>query len=82
MTNPFELIEVKLSNIETLLLDLKFPPTPSIEQAKDKPMSIDDLVKYTGYSKGYIYKGTSAREIPHTKPRNGKLCFWKAEIDE
>ena len=44
--------------------------------------NIEDLVAYTGLARGYIYKLTSARVIPHYKPLHKKLFFKRSEIDE
>lgn len=38
-------------------------------------LDIDDVVVLTGLSKGYIYKLTCKKEIPHYKP-NGKLIYF------
>lgn len=39
-------------------------------------LSVDEVAEYTGLSRSYIYKLTSARAIPHFKP-TGKMCFFK-----
>ena len=44
--------------------------------------SFVEAAEYTGLSKSYLYKLTSAGLIPHYKP-SGKLLFFKRqEIDE
>ena len=39
-------------------------------------LSIDEAAQYTGLKKSYLYKLTSAKEIPHYKPK-GKYCFFR-----
>lgn len=56
-------IQEKLDRIERLLLGTK--PVLTLEEACD----------YTGISRSYLYKLTSAGIIPHSKP-NGKLIFF------
>ncbi len=46
MSNPFEILENRLSNIEALLLDLKHPP----QTKEDKLFSVKDLAVYAGVS--------------------------------
>lgn len=43
-------------------------------------LDLDETVIYTGFSKGYLYRMTSERQIPHYK-KNRKLYFKKAELD-
>ena len=55
-----------------------------------KPMRINDLVAYTGFSKSYIYKKTSRkqqerdgdRKIPVHQPFGKVVFFVKEEIDK
>ena len=45
-------------------------------------LDMDDVVLLTGLSKGYIYKLTCKKEIPHYKP-NGKLIYFdRKEVEE
>jgi excisionase family DNA binding protein len=44
-------------------------------------MNVDELSKYTGFSKSYIYRLSSQRVIPHYKPVGKTLFFKKREID-
>ena len=39
-------------------------------------LTLDELSKYTGFSKSHIYKLTHKKEIPHYKP-SGKMIFFK-----
>jgi excisionase family DNA binding protein len=62
MTNPFDVIEARLSNIENLLLDIKHPPKAS-EPLPDR-ITLHDACELTGQSKGQIYKMTMLGTIP------------------
>ncbi len=56
-------IEEKLDRIESLLLGSK------------KVLTLEEACDYTGISRSYLYKLTSAGIIPHSKP-NGKMIFF------
>ncbi|MBT4399541.1 MAG: helix-turn-helix domain-containing protein [Bacteroidetes bacterium] len=45
-------------------------------------LSFSETAEYTGLSKSYLYKLTSAGVIPHYKPTGKMLYFKKTEIDE
>lgn len=57
MSNPFEVLEQRLSNIENLLLDIKHPP----KQTENKLYSVKELAAYAGVSelsiRNYIIEG-------------------------
>ena len=61
MTNleSMQSIEERLTNLER------------INQGAKTILTLEEVAKYTNYSKSYIYKLTSRREIPCYKP-NGK----------
>ena len=46
MNNPFELLEARLFNIESLLLDIKHPPV----ETEVKLLSVKELSAYAGVS--------------------------------
>ena len=46
MSNPFEALEIRLNNIENLLLDIKHPP----QNKENKLFSVKDLAVYAGVS--------------------------------
>ena len=39
-------------------------------------LTLEEAAQYTGMKKSYLYKLTSSRMIPHSKP-NGKNCFFR-----
>lgn len=44
-------------------------------------LNIDDLCRYTGLSKSWVYKKTASGQLPHYKPSGKILIFKKDEID-
>lgn len=86
MVNPFESIENRLSNLETLLLELKHCTLPDLvkESLNKEPkiVSLEKLIELRPVlgSKSTIYKKTYSGEIPHSK-RGKRLFFDLEEID-
>lgn len=83
MTNPFETIDARLSNIESLLLDIKHNPTKSEQQTEtDCWFDLNELCKYhpDKPSKATVYGWVNANTIPVHKGGK-KLRFLKSEID-
>ncbi|WP_018479361.1 helix-turn-helix domain-containing protein [Pontibacter roseus] len=77
MNNPFENISARLSNIESLLLDIKHinnqtPPKPD-------RCSFDEALEITGLSKSKLYKLTASKEVPHKRYGN-RLIFSRKEL--
>ena len=72
MTNleSMQSIEERLTNLER------------INQGAKTILTLEQVAKYTNYSKSYIYKLTSRREIPCYKPNGKQLYFKRTEIDE
>jgi excisionase family DNA binding protein len=79
MTNPFELIDARLSNIETLLLDIKHSKK---EIETDQWFNLNELCEYIPDkpSKPTVYGWVHAGTIPVHKGGK-KLRFLKSEID-
>ena len=44
-------------------------------------LTVNELVKYTSYSKSHIYKLTSGNLIPYSKPNGKTIFFDKDKID-
>ena len=57
MSNPFESLEARLTNIETLLLDIKHKEEPK----QSKMLSVKEIAKFAGVSelsiRNYILEG-------------------------
>lgn len=43
-------------------------------------LTIDEGAKFTGFSKGYLYKLARTKKIPHYKPMGGKIFFRESEL--
>lgn len=82
MENPFEIIIEQLNTIERKIeaveLSLNFKTE---NQTYSEVMSLNQLCEYCGFTKSYVYKQTSTREIPHYK-KGKRLYFKRTEIDE
>lgn len=80
MENPFDIINRRLTGIESLLLEIKHPiPTPG--ELKNDFLTIEEAASMLSVSVptvyGYVYK----KEIPYMK-RRGRLYFDRAEVSE
>lgn len=76
----FEQTQLDVAEVKNDLKKLK----ALIEKAEalsqtDDPQTIDDVVKFTGYTKPTIYNYCQKKSIPHIK-KNGRLFFFKSEI--
>jgi excisionase family DNA binding protein len=80
MNNPFEVIEARLNNIETLLLDLKYTPK---EQSKlsstDELLTVQDTAKFLSLSVPTVYGLISKGELPVMK-RSKRCYFSKVDL--
>lgn len=81
-SNPFEVIDARLSLIEQLLIEIKHrPPCESIGTTEQKQvLSLAEFCQYTGIGKQTAYRLTSRGEVPHSK-RGKRLYFDKAQVD-
>ena len=74
-TDRLEKISAQLAAIEQMLQEqrqLMF---------NKETLDLEEAVAYTRYSKGYLYKLTSQKQVPHFK-RGRKIFFDKAALDE
>lgn len=85
MQNPFEIIAARLSNIEALLIDIKYQPTTtpySYTTADPAPvLSAEQIKEMTGWPKGTFY--AKVREMPEGVVIRGKskrLLFDRAKF--
>ena len=83
MSNPFDLIDQRLSNIESLLIDLKFPVTPTPAPDPDKWLSVTELCNYLPEKPKpqTVYSWVNGLLIPNSK-KGKRLYFLKSEIDQ
>jgi excisionase family DNA binding protein len=80
MNNPFEVIEARLNNIETLLLDLKHTQKEQGEQPEiDELLTVQDTAKFLSLSVPTVYTLISKGELPVMK-RSKRCYFSKIEL--
>jgi hypothetical protein len=83
MNNPFEILENKLSNIESLLLDIKHNPKPASEPTEiDRWLNLSEFCNYhpDHPAKATVYGWITYKKVPYHK-HGKKLRFLKSEID-
>lgn len=82
MENPFEIIIEQLTSIEMRLATVEKKLNYSNEEENySTVMNLNQLCNYCGFTKSFVYKKTSTKEIPHYK-RGKKLFFKKEEVDK
>jgi excisionase family DNA binding protein len=80
MNNPFEVIEARLNNIETLLLDIKHNPKEQSQQAEtDELLTVQNAAKFLSLSVPTVYGLISKGELPVMK-RSKRCYFSKVEL--
>ena len=80
MTNPFEILEARLSNIENLLLDLKHnSKEPILQRAAEELLTVKQAAELLKLSVPTIYGYVQRQEIPVSK-RGKRLYFSKQEL--
>ncbi|MGP8215968.1 MAG: helix-turn-helix domain-containing protein [Bacteroidia bacterium] len=80
MTNPFETIDARLSNIENLLLDLKHTPKdPGNLPEADKLLNIQQAAELLNLSVTTVYTKVHKAELPVCK-RSHRLYFSKQDL--
>jgi len=62
-------LEERLKRIEALLV------------ANKEVLTLEEACEYTGISRSYMYKLTSAGKIPHSKPRRKAIYFDKKQLN-
>ena len=79
MNNPFEEIEVRLSNIENLLLDLKHQSKQVSTDQTEQLLTVQQVAEMLGLAVPTLYGFTHRNEIPFNK-KGKRLIFLKQEI--
>ncbi len=80
MNNPFESIESRLSNIESLLLDIKHPPFQETKNS-EKLLTVKEAAEFLNLTVPTIYTKTSKGELPFMK-RGKRLYFSSTELTD
>lgn len=82
MNNPFELIEKKLSTIESLLINLNEQPQASEhKKANEQFLTVQEAAKLLNLTVPTIYSKVSKGELPVMK-RSKRLYFSNIELME
>jgi len=82
MTNPFEVIEARLSNIETLLIDLKQQlQMVNTTDQPEKLLTIHEAAEFLSLTVPTMYSKVSKGELPVMKRAN-RLYFSRTELLE
>lgn len=81
MSNPFDVIDTRLTTIESLLLDIKHQRTDTAEKKvdEDEILNVRQASEFLNLAVPTIYAMTSNRILPHSK-RGKKLYFSKTEL--
>ena len=80
MSNPFEVLETRLSNIENLLLDLKHKPEKAEHKTQpEQLLTIQQASEFLNLSVHTIYSKVSKNELPYMK-RSKRLYFSRTEL--
>ena len=81
MNNPFEVIEARLNNIETLLLDLKHVPTEQSKRSAeaDELLTVQQTAQFLSLSVATIYGLIHKGELP-TMKRSKRCYFSKVDL--
>jgi len=81
MNNPFAEIEVRLSNIENLILDLKHQPKQVSTEQTEQLLTIQQASQFLNLSVPTLYGYVHRSEIPYMK-KSKRLYFSKKELFE
>lgn len=79
MNNPFELIEARLSSIETLILDLKQPTKVEPTEQPEQLLTVQEAAHFLNLTVPTIYSKVSKGELPVMK-RSKRLYFSNTEL--
>lgn len=81
MNNPFETIETRLSNIETLLLEIKHQPLKSEQptQAHDELLNVQQAAELLGLTVQTIYGKKARKEIPFMKMEDSNRLYFSRD---
>lgn len=64
MSNPFEVLEARLSNIESLLIEIKHPRTPSTEtQPENDLLTREQVCQLLSINKTTLWKHTRSNKL-------------------
>lgn len=64
------------------VLDERFRRLENLLLLQKKKLTLKEASLYTGYKESYLYKLTSCKKIPHSKPCGGSIFFDRDELEE
>lgn len=67
--------------VETKSIEQRIEELESLVYASKNVLSFEEACKYLNLSKSYLYKLTSAQQIPHYKPQ-GKMIYFEKDALE
>jgi excisionase family DNA binding protein len=80
MSNPFEVIEARLSSIENLILDIKHQPKKVEHTEKpEQLLNVQEAAQFLNLTVPTIYSKVSKGELPVMK-RSKRLYFSSTEL--
>ena len=79
MNNPFAVLEARLQNIESLLIDLKHKPAAQASQPDAEVLTVPEAAKFLRLSVQTVYGLISKGQLPVMK-RSKRCYFSKAEL--
>lgn len=80
-SNPFEVIDSRLSKIESLLIDIKHRPAEVSDSGDGDLLTVPQAANYLSLSVATIYGMISRGELPVMK-RSKRCYFSKADLIE
>ena len=81
MSNPFEPIELRLTQIESVLRDLKSYQIKCSNPEPEAPMQAEEAAKFLGISLPTLYTKKSRGELSAYKaPGSKRLIFFKKDL--
>ena len=79
MENPFEVIEARLSDIESLILGLNQPKQDEATKQSEQLLTVRETAKFLKLADSTIYSKVSKGELPVMK-RGKRLYFSTSEL--
>jgi excisionase family DNA binding protein len=64
------------------VLNERFRRLENLLLLQKKKLTLKEAALYTGYKESYLYKMSSGRKIPHSKPTGGAIFFDREELEQ
>jgi excisionase family DNA binding protein len=79
MTNPFDVIDARLSNIENMLLEISHEPRLAGNGKSDDILTVPQTAEFLSLAVPTIYSLISRGDLPAMR-RNGRVYFSRADL--